>query len=112
MIIEPATLAFKEDICPCIGIDTISSQVSLISLLKPLSSPPMTMTLGPVKIGLKDIPAAGFRSGDPATLFLQIFEVCTKLLTLATGTYSAAPAEVFITAGVSPTLRRLGMITP
>ena len=56
----------------------------------------------------------GFSKPSPRDVpnLRNVLMVCGRLPILATGTYSTAPAEARVTADVSPTARRCGMITP
>ena len=49
---------------------------------------------------------------DPYSFAFNKSMVCDKLDTLATGTYSMAPADAFATESVKPTALRFGMMTP
>ena len=95
-----------------IGSETTKSQCSLVRRLTPLPSVPTTMPIGP--------PISAEHQGLPSMSAQKIHNpfcfnssmVETMLATRTTGIYSTAPAEVLATVAVSPTPRRLGMMTP
>ena len=97
---------------PYIGIPTVRSHFFLKSSLTPLPSLPTIIPIPPVRSALKySLPLISAQAIQ-ILAFLSSSTVLARLVTLATGTNSTAPAEVLLTIAERPTARLLGIITP
>src|SRR5579885_1204530 len=109
-----ATEALRDETSPTPGIDTRKSHSSFTSLFNPFPSPPMTRAKSNLlKSSSKtDLGANGSAPTTQTHLFFKSLLAVTRFTTLATLTTPAAPAEAFITEGVTDAALSLGITTP
>ena len=109
-----ATPALSDSTADAIGIDAMASHCSRTSRDRPLPSEPTTSTSGSVAYGRSVIdtspPPSRPTTNTPAAL--SPCRVRTRLVTRATGTRAAAPADTFHADAVTPAARRSGTSTP
>src|SRR5574344_1195360 len=109
--IPAATDTLRESICPCIGIDTIWSQIEATSRLIPSPSLPITMAVRSANfISEAFVPfISAPYTQKPFSLRISIS--LTRFTTVAIGTYRAAPEEIRNTVSFTLALLLLGTIT-
>ena len=109
-----ATPALSDSTADPIGIDAMTSHCSRTRRDSPLPSEPTTSTTGSVENGRSLIetspPPSSPTTNTPAAL--SPCSVRTRLVTRATGTRAAAPADTFHADAVAPAARRSGTRTP
>src|SRR5665648_503643 len=109
-----ATPALRDSVSLRIGMPATTSHDERTSRPRPLPSDPTTSTTGPVARCRFDTlvvpPAANPTTKQPASRSSP--RARTRLVTRATGTLAAAPADTFHAAAVTPAARRSGITTP
>src|SRR5690606_13921967 len=113
-VIPAATPALSDSTDDAMGIDATASQVSRTRRESPLPSEPTTITSGSVAKARSRIsvspPASSPTTNRPA--FFRSVSVRARLVSFATGTRAAAPAETFQADAVTEAERREGTTTP
>ena len=94
------------------GMAAVMSQASRTRLPTPSPSFPITMPIGPVSFrSYIHVPPISAQTNQ-SPFFFRSSMAAVRFVTLATGVWFSAPAEVLATTAVSPAALRFGMMTP